>query len=72
MFFFLRYLNNNQIQHIDEGSFNGLTSLTSMDLSQNQLSYFPAIDLESLTSLSLEGNVIETLGGFPENNSLSV
>jgi hypothetical protein len=43
-----------------------------MDLGQNQLSYFPAINLESLTGLSLADNVIETLGGFPENNSLSV
>ncbi|XP_071121963.1 uncharacterized protein [Mytilus edulis] len=65
-------LQNNEIQYIEEGSFNGLDKLETLDLSSNQLSYFPAISMETLTSLNLGGNMIETLGGFPVNNSIVV
>ncbi|XP_052065857.1 protein artichoke-like [Mytilus californianus] len=65
-------LQNNEIQYIEEGSFNGLNNLETLDLNNNQLSYFPAVALESLTSLNLGGNMIETLGGFPVNNSIVV
>ena len=52
---------NNNLQEVQSGAFSGLeNSLQTVDLSSNQLSYFPALtELNQLTTLDLSSNDIE-------------
>ena len=59
-----RDLHNNQIQLIDDGSFDGLSSLRTLNLGQNIIPDFPPVALPALETLNLADNRIEALGGF--------
>ena len=52
---------NNNLQEVQSGAFSGLeNSLQTVDLSSNQLSYFPALtELNQLTTLDLSSNDVE-------------
>jgi len=55
---------DNQIQEIEDGSFDGLTSLRTLNLGQNIIQYFPSVTLPSMETLDLANNRIETLAGL--------
>lgn len=64
-------MHDNKIQKIDEGSFTGLNNLQIIDLSDNEIPYFPAInDLSKLQTLNLRNNLIQTLGGISTPNKI--
>lgn len=64
-------MHDNKIQKIDEGSFTGLNNLQLLDLSDNEIPYFPAInDLSQLRTLNLRNNLIQTLGGISTPNKI--
>ena len=65
-----RDLHNNRIQLVDDGSFDGLPSLRTLDLRQNIIPYFPPVSLPALQTLNLADNRIEALGGFSFGNNL--
>ncbi|TSZ83241.1 Leucine-rich repeat-containing G-protein coupled receptor 5A [Bagarius yarrelli] len=50
-------LHHNQIRELRADTFRGLPLLKSLDLTSNELSSFPVVDLHMLTHLKLSGNV---------------
>lgn len=64
-------MHNNIIQKIHDGSFTGLDKLKKIDLSNNLVPYFPAINLPSLETLNLQNNKIESLGTIQSSEKLS-
>ncbi|XP_072130871.1 leucine-rich repeat and fibronectin type III domain-containing protein 1-like [Mobula birostris] len=70
-------LNNNQLHHISEGSFNDfLTCLEDLDLSYNNLEYFPweaIAKMVNLNTLTLDHNLIDHIeeGTFSVLHKLS-
>ncbi|CAC5377833.1 THBS2S [Mytilus coruscus] len=62
---------DNQIQYIEEGSFNGLLSLQTLNLGENVIPYFPSVILPAIRTLNLADNRIEALGGLNLGGSLT-
>ena len=63
-------MHNNKIQQITEGSFSNLSKLETLNLRNNVIPYFPAIDLPLLETLNLANNLIETMGGIAVPNEI--
>jgi Leucine-rich repeat (LRR) protein len=63
-------MHNNKIQQITEGSFSNLSKLKTLNLRNNVIPYFPAIDLPLLETLNLAYNLIETMGGIAVPNEI--
>ena len=58
------FLDNNHISSVGNGTFHGLVSVTSMDLSQNKIQFIfrdAFLDLPNLLSLILTNNIISSL-----------
>lgn len=63
-------MHNNKIQQITEGSFSNLNQLKILNLQNNVIPYFPAIDLPLLATLNLANNLVETMGGIAVPNEI--
>ena len=60
--FYFRYLEDNEIQTIEDKVFDNLGNLWYLFLQNNQLTYFHTLPASSLFYLNLRTNNIETIG----------